>query len=308
VARALTSDKLQLSVVQDLFLNPTSRLADYVLPAAHWLEKPYFSLGLGFMAFVGDYVGGNRSALKPDTGHYSDYDLWRDLGKRLGQTDAWPDTADDFYDSCLRPAGISFEQVCTERGPMVGSAVRNPDRTLEDGITPPPFGTPSGKVELKSSLLARWGFDPLPRPIRPGLTAQSEAYPCVLTTGGRDIDGFHQNAQQTSRFRRKNPDPIVTLNEDTAARAGITEGDWVVITTPVGSVRQIAHLTSDLGNGVVRADRWWYPENADDTDDSYGFWSTNINVCTVSDDANSDELLGSWLMRGVPCRIESATS
>ena len=58
-ARALTSDKLELSVMQDLFMTPASRLADYVLPAAHWLEKPYFSLGLGFMAFVGDYVGAN---------------------------------------------------------------------------------------------------------------------------------------------------------------------------------------------------------------------------------------------------------
>jgi len=88
--------------------------------------------------------------------------------------------------------------------------------------------------------------------------------------------------------------------------AVIVEGDWLIITTPVGSVRQVAHLTNELGNGVIRADRWWYPEKGEDDDDPYGFWATNINVCTANDDANSDELLGSWLMRGVPCRIEPA--
>ena len=303
-AQALTSDKLELSVVQDLFMTPASRLADYVLPTAHWLEKPYFSLGLGFMAFVGDYVGANRAALEPAAGHRSDYDLWRDLGRRLGQEDAWPETAEQFYEGCLQPAGLSFERVCAERGPLMGADARNADKDVSDDSSSPAYGTPSGKVELSASLLADWGFDPLPHSTTPAIAAEREAYPYILTTGGRDIDGFHQNAQQTARFRRKNPDPIATLNPATAARAGIAEGEWFTIATPVGSVRQIAHLTHGLNEEVIRADRWWYPERANDTDDPYGFWATNINVCTVNDDANADQLMGTWLMRGVPCRIE----
>src|SRR5690606_6157185 len=37
-AAALADPKLELFVAHDLFLTATSRLADYVLPAAHWLE------------------------------------------------------------------------------------------------------------------------------------------------------------------------------------------------------------------------------------------------------------------------------
>ncbi len=306
VAQALTSEKLELSVVQDLFITPTSRLADYMLPTAHWLEKPYFSLGLGFMAFVGDYVGTNRAALEPAPGHRSDYDLWRDLGHRLGQEAEWPATAEQFYDACLHPAGLRFDRVAAERGPVMGADARNALADVGDGSAMPGYGTPSGKVELSASLLADWGFDPLPHNVPLAITAEREAYPYILTTGGRSIDGFHQNAQQMSRFRRKNPDPIATLNPATAKRAGIAEGDWFIIATPIGSVRQKAHLTDVLGDEIIRADRWWYPERADDSDDPYGFWATNINVCTVNDDANADRLMGTWLMRGVPCRIERA--
>jgi thiosulfate reductase/polysulfide reductase chain A len=84
-ARALMSEQLDLLVVQDLFHTPTSALADYLLPAAHWLEKPYFSLGIAFVAPAGDFVAANHAALETNHEHHSDYDLWRDLAQHLGQ-------------------------------------------------------------------------------------------------------------------------------------------------------------------------------------------------------------------------------
>jgi hypothetical protein len=57
---------------------------------------------------------------------------------------------------------------------------------------------------------------------------------------------------------------------------------------------------------VVHADRWWYPERGDDSIDPYGFWSTNINVCTDDRDGNLDPVMGTWLLRGLPCRVEIA--
>ena len=37
---------------------------------------------------------------------------------------------------------------------------------------------------------------------------------------------------------------------------------------------------------------------------SFGVLSTNINVCTPGDDLHSDAVLGAWLLRGLPCRID----
>jgi anaerobic selenocysteine-containing dehydrogenase len=303
-AAALTSDALELLVVQDMFLNKTSSLADYVLPAAHWLEKPFYSAAYGYVGFAGDYVEAKRSAVAPE--HPSDYDLWRDLGRRFGQE--WPETAEEFWDGLLRPAGLTFDGVCNHIGPLTGDAVRcePPRREGRDRA----YGTPSGKIELYSSLLERWGIDPLPTHALPAIfDGTEEAFPLVLTTGGRSLDGFHQNAQQMPWFRAKHPEPVASMHPDTAAGAGISEGDWITIATPIGTVRQIATLTDTLPARVVHADRWWYPERAGDRADPFGFWSTNINVCTDDAPASCDPVMGSWLLRALPCQVAvSATT
>jgi thiosulfate reductase/polysulfide reductase chain A len=300
VEAALTSDSLELLVVHDLFLNKTSALADYALPAAHWLEKPFYSAAYGYQGFAGDYVEAKPAPVMAE--HPSDYDLWRDLGQRLGQAEHWPEKAEEFWDSLLRPAGLRYDSVCAHLGPVVDEAARSADSPRETANRR--YGTPSGKIELRSSLLERWGLDPLPGfELPPLFDVNEDAYPLVLTTGGRDLKGFHQNAQQMHWFRATCPDPLASLHPDTAADAGIFDGDWIRIATPIGEVRQRARLTDVLPRNVVHADRWWYPERANDPDDPFGFWSTNINACTDDATANCDPVMGSWLLRALPCQV-----
>jgi len=299
---ALTSENLELLVVHDLFLNPTSRLADYLLPACHWLEKPFYSAGIGYMGFAGDYAEATRAPIAAEAEHRSDYELWRDLGHRLDQASYWPETAEEFWDSLVQPAGLDFPTLCEHRGPVVGNDARR--ARSEGDETQTAFGTPSGKIELRSSLLESWGIDPLPHFELPPVFAGTEgAFPLVLTTGGRKIEGFHQNAQQMPWFREKYPHPLVSIHPTTAADAGIREGEWVRVETPIGAVRQQARLTDTLPQQVVHADRWWYPERADDTDDPFGFSSTNINLCTEGASESCDPIMGAWLLRGLPCRV-----
>jgi anaerobic selenocysteine-containing dehydrogenase len=300
---ALASPNLELLVAQDLFVTPASRLADYLLPAAHWLEKPFYSMGLGYMGIAGDYVEAKPAVLPTEHEHHGDYDLWRDLGRRLGQAEHWPDTADRFWNTCLAPAGLDFGTVSAAVGPIMGPPARGPDRPRGHG-SPKDWGTPSGKVELRSSLLAGWGLDPLPAFDPPALLADSATeFPLRLTTGGRRIEGFHQDAQRMPWFRRKYPEPEFCLHPETAARAGIGDGDWAWIETPTGRVRQRARCTDGLRPGVVQSDRWWYPERGPDGDDPFGWRGTNINVCTGDAAEQCDPVLGTWMLRGVPCRI-----
>ncbi len=300
VTAALRSDALELCVVHELLMTSTAALADYVLPAAHWLEKPYFSTGLGFMGAFGDYVGGDYAVLRPCGEVRTDYEFWRDLGRRLGQADAWPDRAEEFYESCLAPSGLKFADVAKQRGPLFGAAARHPNSP----VAPPAFGTPSGKVELASSLLEAWGLPATPTPVLAPIQAASAEFPLTLTTGGRHIEGFHQNAQNTARFRRRHPHPLVSMHPSTAAAVGIVDRAWCTITTAIGSVHQQVDFDLDVPPGLVVADRWWYPEGVSDTSDPYGAAATNINMCTSGRAVDCDPVMGTWLMRGLPCRIE----
>lgn len=303
VREALQSDNLELLVAHDLFLNATSALADYVLPAAHWLEKPYFSMGGASLAWSGDYVEANHAVIPPQFEHRSDYDFFRDLGWRCGQKDHWPERAEDFFGQALAPTEMTFDQVAAHYGPLSGAAARHPDHAGPPAPSAAAYGTLSGKVELRSGLLEEWEQDPLPHFRQAHIFEQAHAYPLILVTGGRQIEGFHQSAQQTEAFRRKNPHPFVTLHPELAGDLGVEEGQWVTIETPVGHVRQMVRLDDRHQRDVVHADRWWYPEGKTTPEDSFGVLETSINVCTSNDPGDLDPIMGSWLMRGLPCRI-----
>jgi thiosulfate reductase/polysulfide reductase chain A len=299
VAEALRSPNLELLVVHDLFLTPTAQFADYVLPASHWLEKPFFSVGLASIGCAGDYAEAAEAAIPPEFGHRSDYDLWRDLGQRLGQEQDWPRTAEKFYDQCLCPSGLAFEDLARQSGPWTGIGAPT---ERESGL--PSFGTVSGKVELCSDILGSSGCDPLPSHVEPEIFRRyTRDFPLVLTTGGRLIEGFHQNAQQTSCFRKKFPDPVAQIHPQVAAQLEIIDGEWIRIETPIGNVTQRARITDIVAPRVVQADRWWYPERSGTEPVFYNFWETNINVCTDDDPASCDPVMGSWTLRAVPCRL-----
>ncbi len=306
VADALKNERLELLVAHDLFINASSRLADYVLPAAHWLERPFFSYGYGYMAFVGDYLETQHAPLQPEFEHRSDYDLWRDLGQRLGQSDQWPETATQFWQSLIEPADLDFSELTKHTGPVFGTEVQHPERKVEASQVA--YGTPSGQIEFSSSLLDDWGLDPLPYFAQPAIFEHAADFPLVLTTGGRMLHGFHQNAQQMPWFRQKYPDPEVRLHPETAATYGIDDGAWIQIETPVGSVRQLVRLTTALAPGTVQADRWWYPEHEHELEDPYRVAATNINCCTTDAPGDCDPVIGGWLLRGVPCRVTPIVS
>ncbi len=303
VEDALRSDQLELFVAHDLFLNATSRLADYVIPAAHWLEKPHFSLGVASIAAFGDFVEAAPAAIEPEYEHRSDYEFWRDLGHRLGQGEYWPQRVEDFYQLLLEPSGLRFDDLAAMNGPLMGADAQNPARETPEAESK--YGTPSGRIELSSSLMDSWGLDPLPNFERPEIFERAQEFPLTLTTGGRQIEGFHQTAQQLEVFRKNNPEPFVTIHPTTADELGIEEGQWIVIETPVGSVRQLAKTSDRLAPGVVHADRWWYPEGTGDADDPYGVRKTNINMCTSNAPGDTDPVMGTWLMRGLPCRLST---
>ena len=301
VEAALMSNNLDLLVSHDLFVNGTSRLADYILPAAHWLEKPHFSLGIASIAVFGDYVEANQAAIEPEFEHRSDYELWRDLGHRMGQGEHWPDRVEDYYQTLLDPAGLKFDNVAAFNGVLTGPDAQNPGRHMPEPDLA--YGTLSGKVELSSSLMEAWGQDPLPYFKQPEIFKHHKEYPLILITGGRQIEGFHQNAQQVDVFRRKNPEPFVTIHPQTAVEHGIEDGQWIVIETRVGHVQQQAKISAQIQVGVIHAERWWYPEGTQDETDPYGVRRTNINMCTSNSPGDMDPIMGSWLLRGLPCRV-----
>ncbi len=289
VYRALSS--LDFLVVADFFLTPTAELANIFLPAGTWLEQDHVADNWKFHGYVSA-----RQKVVEIGECWQDHRIFMELGKRMGQH--WWDTVEDALDWLLEPSGLSWEEfkkVGIIRGELEYHKYR------EKG-----FRTPTGKVEVYSTILDKWGRDPLPKyteikesPVStPELT---EKYPYILNSGLRTATFFHSANRQIPWLREIRPDPLMEVHPETAKKHGIEEGDWVWIESPRGRVRQRAKLNEGLDPRVVVAEHgWWYPEIK--TPD-HGWDISNINILTDNSPESTDPVMGSTTLRVLLCNI-----
>jgi anaerobic selenocysteine-containing dehydrogenase len=291
VHRAL--EKVDFMTVADFFLTPTAELADIVLPAATWLEMDY----------IGDFWKRHGRLLPRrkvvQVGECrSDHEMLNDLAHRIGQGQFWWESFEGGLDYILRPMGITwqeFKKMDCIRGEV------SYEKYKEAG-----FSTPTRKFELYSTVLEKMGYDPLPQFREPPESPVStpdlyEKYPYILITGARQPGFFHTENRQVPWLRELQPDPLVEIHPDTAARKGIREGDWVIIESLRGRVRQRARLFSGMDPRIVSAQHgWWFPEKKDP---AHGWDESNINILTDNAYESMDPAMGATSIRTLLCRI-----
>jgi anaerobic selenocysteine-containing dehydrogenase len=96
---------LDLIVVHDYFMTPTAMLADYVFPAADWMER----VVVAPVAGIRNFINAGEKSVEPEYERRDDYQFWRELGLRLGQEDYWPwKTLEECHDYRFKPMGYTF--------------------------------------------------------------------------------------------------------------------------------------------------------------------------------------------------------
>jgi len=292
VHRAL--EQVEFMAVSDFFLTPTAELADIVLPAATWLEMDY----------VGDfwkrhgYLLPRRKVIQVGECR-SDHEMFNDLAHRVGQGEHWWDNFEGGLDYILEPAGLTWQQF--KKMDYLRGEVRYL-KYREKG-----FSTPTGKLEIYSTLLEKWGYDPLPRFREPPESPVStpdlyRQYPYILITGRRLPGYFHSENRQLPWMRELHPDPVVELHPLTAEKEGIGDGDWVVVSSPRGKVKLRAKFFAGMDPRVISADHgWWFPENEDP---GHGWEVSNINMLTDNAYDTCDPAMGATHVRTLLCNIK----
>jgi anaerobic selenocysteine-containing dehydrogenase len=291
--------KLDFIVCADLFMTPTAELADIVLPAAAWPELDQLA---GLPTVAANVVLAQQKAVQIGECK-SDEEIFVELARRM-KLGLCTEPVKDVLDSQLRAGGldVTFDEL-KQRGFI---KVPFKYRKYENGG----FNTPTRKIELYSTRFEQMGYDPLPSyqepPESPLATPDvAKDYPLVLTTGARISHFFNSEHRQIETLRKAHRYPIVEIHPQTAAPLGIQNGDWVVIETRRGRIRQKAKLTTGIDPRVIHAEHgWWYPEMSDP---EHGVWMSNVNVLT-DNQPPYDPAMGTYQLRGLLCRIERATA
>lgn len=294
---------LELYVVLDWWLTPSAELADYVLPIASWIERPYLSSmgGTGNVIIAGEKA--LPSCIPGEYDRRTDFEILRELGIRLEQGEFWPWlNLEEVYDYQLKPLGLTHREFMSKGGFDYPPIEYKKYEKMG-------FGTPTGKVELYSTIFEKLGYDPLPKYEEPFETPLSnpelaKEYPLMLITGGRFQPMYHSEHRQIESLRKKHPDPLVQINPKTANQLGINNGDWVWIESVRGKVRMKCQYFEGINPKVVHCEHgWWFPELPGEEPWLRGVWESNINILTEDDPERCNKLSGGWPLRTALCKI-----
>lgn len=295
--------KVEFLVTCEYWMTPAALYSDYVLPIAGALERPTIHTNYG----VTDSILTGQRAIEPLYERRTDFTFWRDLGLACGQDkEMWPwEREEDVFMHILSPLGFpvdSYDEF-VETYRMFFPPMQY-YKYGENG-----FCTPSRKVELRSSILEKLGYPPLPtyEPCAEDEIADPEIakdYPLVLTTGGGFMPFHHSEQFNIPEVRYLKHDPYFTINPDTAEELGIEMDDWCWIETRRGRIKQRANVEPSVGPKVIYAQRgWWYPERSYKGEEPFGCLESNVNVLSSVDNEDCDPIGGSWANRGLLCKV-----
>jgi len=230
VDRAL--QQIEFLAVQDIFMNETGTMADVVLPGVSFAEK------LGTFTNTERRVQLVRPALDPPANAHQDWQIIRDLGRRMGADWDYAGPGEIFDEmAALTPqyTGISHERLA-----MGGLQWPCP--------TPDHPGTPIlhvGKFTRGLGLFSPVDYIPPAEP-------PDEAYPFVLSTG-RIL--FHWHGGTLSRrspgLDSLAPEAEVEIHPEDASMLGLSTGLAVRVRSRRGSVIARVQVTRRSPPGMV---------------------------------------------------------
>ena len=279
-------DKIKKIVLTDLFMTPSARGADLILPAPSFFETENIS-----PPWAGeDYVLYNHAAIAPLFESRLELDWLRECAQRLDLEEAFAQGRRDLRD-WLRHSWEEFREKVPSAPefdlffkdsiallPDVHQRIRFWENIEEDV----PFKTPSGKIEIFMREL----YDrPIPNMLpTPGYVATEEGaedpmrakYPLQLI-------GYHSKRRCHS-IHDGNPwleeleAPCVWIHPADAKARDIHDGQLVEVFNDRGRVRIPANVTSRIVSGVVAmSEGGWYTPDKNGTD-----IRGSINVLTMS--------------------------
>jgi len=225
-------ENLDFLVVQDIFLTETAEYADVVLPAASFAEKD------GTFTNTERRVQRIRKAIEPVGDAKADWQILADIMVRLGHEKKY-----------FHPSEIMDE--IRSVTPSYGGITY--DRIEEEGIQwPCPNENHPGTKYLHKGSIARGKGLLVAVEHRDSAEVPDEEYPFILTTG-RLLYQYHTRTM-TGRVEGLNklaPKSFVEINEVTANKLNINNGEKVRLISRRGSIITTAKVTEIVDENVV---------------------------------------------------------
>ncbi len=247
--------KLDFLVSVDLQLTADAAFADIVLPATTGFELESY-------CYYGCTARIRERMIEPIGESRPDYYIQLELANRLGYGHLYPQNSDEILEHFLSASSLTVKEWKEDpNGVLRNCRLIMEYKKWEKGLLradgKPGFETPSGKLEIASTILGELGHNRLPEYQESDETPVTQPelfkdFPLILGTGSYKPD-MKTCFRAIPAFITKYPHPLVEINTDDAQQRGLATGDVVVIKTVRGEVIMRAHVTDDIMAGVAYA-------------------------------------------------------
>lgn len=266
--------KLDLLVVKDLFMTETAELADYVLPAAsNYARDELYYNSIEQSVYLAPKI--------VDEGIQTEYELLKGLADRLGLSEYFPwKNEREVIEEIIRPSGITYEDLLKHPSGLKGCETRYNKHIerLERGEKP--FPTPSGKIELCSTVLEKYGYPGIPTidNLPDYVKEEDREYPWLLMTGARKVYYFHGRYRNIPQIKKAHPCGFAEMHEEDAQSLSLKEGGRIRVTSRQGSIELPVHIMkyNTIAKGAIQI--------------THGYGEANANLLT--DDTDRDPISG----------------
>jgi len=231
--------KLDMLVVQDIFLTETAYLADVILPASSFAEKT------GSFTNTDRFVQLGRQALNPPGKARQDLEIIIDLAKQLGLS--WD------YGTGVKAVAAVFDEMRRTMPSIAGITWER--LQAEDSVTYPceKEGDPGDSVVFIKSFPTQTGRARfVPADIIPADERPDTEYPMVLITG-RQLEHWHTGSmtRRSGVLDSIEPDPVASLHPVDMAVLGAKPGQLITIESRRGKVTLYARVDESSPHGAV---------------------------------------------------------
>lgn len=292
-------EKLDFLVSIDLQLTRDAAFADLVLPATTGFEQASY-------CYYGNAIRYREQLIPPLGQARPSYQILTELADRLGYGHLYPQHPEELLTYILSASDYTVADLMkADRQVLSVPSAPLQYRKWEQGLLradgQPGFDTPSGKFEIASSVLAQYGYNPLPAYEESDETPVSNPelarrFPLILGTGPFKPD-MKSCLRAIPSFMEKYPYPAVEIHPQDAGERGIESGDVVIIKTARGKVTLRALVTDTIMAGFVYA-----PVGGGGPQGTEAWQEANVNILT--DHQQFDTISGFPVYKTLLCQVK----
>ena len=255
---------MEFTVAIDYYMRPwTHDYVDMLLPAAMCYER------MAPIAVFGRKIFLCEPVVEPAGQAREDWRILLELGCALGfEEECFGGSVEAALEDMMAGSGLGITLADLREHPEgydVPGEPTEPRHYETGGLRKdgePGFNTPTGKIELVSTVLEQYGFEGLPvyeEPVYSPVSTPELAmdYPLVLNSGGRVPYYTHSKLRDLPWLNQFMPEPVVRLHPTDAEARGITDGDPVRVFNQFGEVAMKAEVSNIVLPGAVDVIHGW---------------------------------------------------